>query len=251
MSAKPVLGPSAIDVRLFVGVAALLCGLCAIVGGLRSPDGSPGLDAIDAPPAWSGGVELSALRPLAGPGIDPTVGVAQIMPQMPSVAPAPQRAGERLLSGSAEGLVRSEINAATARWTAAWSATRAGDTLPAYLARSTSPGWSGTITTWEATSGYGAVEASRATIDPGTYHRAELQPIGVPGVEESAFTARDEPQSFLLLNGAWSRERGPSGIRSSTLHWATAVWSGGNPTDGMARSKFLVGTRTTTVRDHG
>jgi hypothetical protein len=57
------------------------------------------------------------------------------------------------------------MDSSTARWTAAWSVTRAGDDVPAYLIGSSTARWSRAIATWDDTSGYGAVEVSRANIE--------------------------------------------------------------------------------------
>ena len=99
---------------------------------------------------------------------------------------------------------------ATARWTEGWyrAVTGTGSDVRTYLAGASSARWaarwSRAVMAWDDTSGYGALEADRAAIT----------------VDANA--PRDDPRTVLLRTGSWSRERGPTGVRSSTLVWGTA-----------------------------
>jgi hypothetical protein len=157
--------PRASDARPIIGLAAILCGLWTLVSALRNPDGSPVLADADPPPVARAAVEISTNRPVSDPEIASVAGMPQAMPHIPGADPGLQPAEKHGLSGSVEGLARASMDSSTARWTAAWSVTRAGDDVPAYLIGSSTARWSRAIATWDDTSGYGAVEVSRANIE--------------------------------------------------------------------------------------
>ena len=209
MAARPLATPYAGGVPLFMGIAALVCGLSVFAGALRSPDGSLAIAAFFAPQAQSSGADPGTIRTVSGAESAPVRSTAPTMSHGLRLVPAPRQLDVGLSSDDPAGLDRAAMRQATARWTEGWyrAVTGTDGDIRTYLVRASSARWAArwylAVMAWDDTSGYGAVEVDRAAIT-----------VDADGPE-------DDPRTVLLPH-RFLESASAAGPASAALPWSGA-----------------------------